>query len=112
MWSYFDHISLKMQFNKRGPNFFSAAEFMATLPGYLDKSWQHCTGVHCTAGNSSQILVALPSRESKVHGFHLGRENSKMEKEKILSGLCKQISLRARGFSSIRKKWFKICPGI
>ncbi len=48
--------------------------------------------------NSSQILVALPSRESKFPGFHLGRENSKMEKEKTLSGLCKQISPVSKGF--------------
>jgi hypothetical protein len=63
----------------------------------------------------SGILVALPGRESsaKIHGLHLWGENSKIGKEKILSGLCKQILPHEQMvFSNIRKKWLKICTGI
>jgi hypothetical protein len=34
----------------------------------------------------------------KFHGLPIWGENSKMEKEKILSGLCKQISSVSNGF--------------
>ncbi len=92
-----------------GKIYFSVAEFYGHSGQIiLKRVLQHCSGVQkefpgystSPAGNSSKILVAVPSRKSSFTfpGLQLWGKNSKTKKEKILSGLCKQISPMSNGF--------------
>jgi hypothetical protein len=94
----------KMQFNKRGRFFSQRLNFMHGHSGGI--IWKRVGNTAqenirnfpwysaSTVLNSSNILVALPSRESspKIFGLHLLGENSKMGKDEILSCLCKKTN--------------------
>ncbi len=102
------------RFISQWPNFMA---IMARLS--LKRVLQHCSGVQkefpgystSSAGNSSKILVAVPSRKSSFTfpGLHLWGKNSQMEKEKSFLGCANKFTLWAMAFF---RKRFKICSRI
>jgi hypothetical protein len=60
-------------------------------------------------------VVALPVARNLPLNFldnKLWAENSKIEKEKILSGLCKQVTPVSNGLFQHQEEMIQKCPGI